>query len=415
MKRGIICGLVILTFTLLITGVSAISSDLKASYEKGETMIGEISGEILENIRPEQVEFKRSHIAVPVKYDIKKLADKYYIWAIAPNNENNYSLVIKDISTTVNGKVEQIDFMHNFSVSGNLTDYSIEPGFMLTKEDFNIAVQLNEDLEKEINIDFPEQRSFMLKPGKNIIKFSISGIGESEFKRINIGKYSMPAYLIYSYKNETVNNQTIGMKFRTEPNAIVSTIFAEEKIIYPFNIINFGDEKIENITVIYNRKLFSLSEENISLESQEIKEINLSIIAQINDDLKKKGIDEKIKINSGDNKLELPVVIRFTENKNESSTPYLTGGKSYYCSELKGIVCLAGEKCDGEVKSSIDGDCCAGKCSIEKKGLSWISYLISFLIILIIIYLFVKYRKAKPDKSFAKGLSMPEGKMSKLP
>jgi len=414
MKRGII----FLVFILLINNiyaVTAISSDLKASYDRGETMIGEISGEILENIKPEQVEFKRNHIAVPVKYDIKKIADKYYIWAIAPINQNNYSLVINRVSTMVNGKVEQIDFVHNFSVSGNLTDYSVEPGFILTKDDFNIAVQLNDDLEKSIDIDFPEQRSFMLKPGKNIIKFSISGIKESEFRRINVGKYSMPAYLIYSYKNETVNNQTIGMKFRTEPNAIVSTIFVEEKIIYPFNIINFGDEKIENIILTYNKELFSLSEENISLESQEVKEINLSIVAQINADLKKTGINEKIRVVSGSNILELPIVIRFTENKNESNTPYLNGGKSYYCSELKGIVCLAGEKCDGNIEGSIDGNCCVGKCSIEKKGLSWISYLISFFIILIIIYLFVKYKKAKPDKSFAKGLSMAEGKMNRSP
>src|SRR3989344_8920168 len=130
MERDII----FLVFILLISniyGVMAISSDLKASYDGGETMIGEISGEILENIKPEQVEFKRNHIAVPVKYDIKKLADKYYIWAIAPINQNNYSLVINGISTMVNGKVEQIDFINNFSVSGNLTDYSIEPGFIL--------------------------------------------------------------------------------------------------------------------------------------------------------------------------------------------------------------------------------------------------------------------------------------------
>jgi len=94
----------IILLSFFVIPVSAISTDMKESYSLGETMIIEIFGDILEPIFPENVEFRRGHVKVPFDYDIKKLGDRYFLWAVTPESENNYTLVLKDVTTTFNTK-----------------------------------------------------------------------------------------------------------------------------------------------------------------------------------------------------------------------------------------------------------------------------------------------------------------------
>ncbi len=412
MKRGIWTIAFILLFSSFASGIS---SDLKSNYELDETIIAEISGEILQGISADNVEFRRGHVLVPFDYDLKKLENKYFLWAITPQNENNYTLIIKNIVTIVNGRIQTIDFMQNFSVSGNLTDYSIKPGAVSTREDFIISVQLNKDNEESISVSFPYEKNVILKPGKNEIKFSIDSVEKDGFIRINIGKYSLPAYLIANKINNSFIEQEF--KLRIEPNAIVSKVHVSDNIIYPFRIVNLGNSKIENIELGYNREIFSVNAEKITIEANRIIELNLSFIGAITENLKKLGINEIINITVEKKIFELPVVISFTENKSEANTPYLNGSLLYYCSELKGIVCSAGESCDKEIKASIDGVCCIGKCIVEKKNKSrsWIGYVIAVLLLIVIIYIFRRYRKTKSGEGFSKRVADAEAKMKKLP
>ena len=196
MKRNII-HIILVTFLIIIaTQFSyAISTEIKDSYLPKETIITEISGSIIDPIATSNVELKRGHILVPIDYDVKKLGDKYYLWAIAPEQQANYTLFIKDITSYVSGRIEKVDYEKNFSVSGNLIDYYAKPGFASTDKDFEIKVTLNEDNNKEIKTEFLEEGNFTLKPGENIIKFSISGINESNLFGLEIGKYNIPVYV----------------------------------------------------------------------------------------------------------------------------------------------------------------------------------------------------------------------------
>ena len=198
MKRGLIFAFSFMLISfILLNNAGAITTSLKDSYQSGETIILSLSGNILEPIFPEQVEFKRGYIKLPLEYDIKKLGENYYVWAIAPfvENETNYTLLIKDVATTVNGKTEKINYEKNFSVYGNLTDNSIKPGIIFAKSDFNIAVQLNEDIEKSIEIGLFNE-SKILKPGLNTIKFYLKDFSGAKLNIIKIGKYDVPAYVI---------------------------------------------------------------------------------------------------------------------------------------------------------------------------------------------------------------------------
>ncbi len=407
MKEGILFFVIV----FLIYNTSAISSDLKATYDMGETIIGEISGEIISGIEKNKIELRREHVGVPFEYDIKRLGDKYYIWLIAPKNEGDYSLIIRDISTFINGKISEIDFIHNFSTASNFTDYFIKPGFIFTDKEFDIETILNEDNEKNVSIDFPLEKEIILKPGKNILKFSLDSIKKTEFVKIKIGKYIIPAYLIFSDENQSSNKTD---SIRIEPNAIISTAFFNNNLIYPFKIFNLIDKRIESIKFIYNKDLFLLSYDNISIGTNDIIEINISFIGIFDSD---KRINDKIIIINDENVIELPIIISFTENESEAKTPYLEGKLSYYCRELNGTVCSSNEICSTETKASIDGACCIGKCIIEdkKEGKSWIGYIIAVFLLILVIYVFLRYRSIKKVEGFSKRVSSAERKMEKLP
>jgi hypothetical protein len=191
--RKIACFFVLLV--LVMQSVFAISTNLNSSYLQGETAISEISGNILEPITASDVEFKRGHVLVPFDYDLDKIGEKYYIWFITPESEMNYTLIIKNITTTVSGQIKQINYEKNFTVLGNLSDYWVKPGFISTERDFEIKAQLNEDNDKSIIIKLIEESNFTLKPGKNTIKFSISEINETKTISLIVGKYTIPAYI----------------------------------------------------------------------------------------------------------------------------------------------------------------------------------------------------------------------------
>jgi len=205
--------LLIFEIVFLMTNVLAIGTDIKESYSPRETVLTKISGEIYDILTKENIELKRGHIAVPFEYDIAKIQEEYYLWFITPYLENNYTLRIKGITTTMGGLVKKIDYEKNFSVAGNAT-YSIKPGFVSTTKDFEITAQLYEDEKKTIKVNFPYEQEITLKPGENILKFSITRINETGIYNITIGDYAILAYImpnktIQKYYNVSTTNITI--------------------------------------------------------------------------------------------------------------------------------------------------------------------------------------------------------------
>lgn len=214
MKREICLVFAVIFVFVSASITSAISTEIKDSYPPKETIITEISGSVLEPIDSANVKLIRGHVLVPFDYEIKRLGERYYLWILAPEQRTNYTLSIKGIATYVSGNVQRIDYEKNFSVSGNLTDYYVKPGFILTEKDFEVRAQLNEDREKEIELEFIKEKSkYMLKPGENIIKFSISNLNKTGLFNLSIGRYRLPVY-IKSNKTETpvlnISNETAG-------------------------------------------------------------------------------------------------------------------------------------------------------------------------------------------------------------
>lgn len=181
---------------LCMQGVFAISTNMKDSYSPKETVIVTLAGDIINPIQPAMIEFRRGHVLVPFDYELKKIENKYYIWFITPREANNYTLAIKDITTTVSGKPAVVTYEKNFSVAGNLSDYFVRPGVISTDKDIEVTAVLNGDYEKPVFVKFIDSSNVTLKPGENLLKFSVEEIENSSLFEMIIGKYTIPVYVI---------------------------------------------------------------------------------------------------------------------------------------------------------------------------------------------------------------------------
>ncbi|MEK6892634.1 MAG: hypothetical protein AABX07_00350 [Nanoarchaeota archaeon] len=389
--------IIILTLTIM-PFASAISTDMKKEYSSGETIIAEISGNILEPLSADNVKLKRINSEVPIEYDLKRIGERYYLWMIAPSTPDNYTLIIKNIATTILGQAEKIDFTQNFTVLTNLSDYSIRPGFIFTQEDFSVKVQLNEDADKTISADFPDKREVVLKPGENKISFSIKDFGNVGFIKINIGKYVLPADIIN--KNKQVS---IKRGFAFSPEIVESEmLLAENEKISAVGLKSLEKNGTEIIRLKYDKDKFSLSpDSNITIGPNETIYFNLTIKNFKTGEL----YDEVYAISSNFSALlvvkariienrTLPVVVDNVENKTDVK-------KNYRCSEISnGRFCSSNELCSGQSLNALDGNCCVGVCAAKSSGgSSWIGYLIAAIVIVAVAIVYVKYKKTHAEKN----------------
>jgi len=383
---------IVLAILLLVPSVLAISTDLKEIYQPGETLIAEISGNILEPISREDVELKRNNVQVPWEYDVKRVGDRYFVWGIVPDEENNYTLHIRDITTTVNGIIKIIDFNQTFETSGEFISYSLKPGFAIFQDEIEFTIFLNRDFNEPIIISFPQEHEFILKPGENRLTIESSG-AEQGFQVIQIGIYSAPI-LILEQEEEAVNLPSL----RFFPKNIESTILIGESAHYPFSIINTGEFELTDLELEFNPEIFIIEPAMIELIGPEKRlDFNLSLKNR------NEPIDETIFLRSGDLSLEFPILITYTENEQEVGTPYLeedfTEEQAYYCVELEGQACASNEICSGQTFTSLDfPSCCIGTCTApEETSFAWVGYLIGIAILIILIIVVLKYRKSKKN------------------
>ena len=384
----------LLLLVFLISFVSAISTDMDEIYQQGETIIVEILGNILQPIDKEDIQLFRGHVQVPIDYDVKRIGDNYYFYGIAPLDENNYTLKINNVLTTVGGVEQEIDFEQNFSTSEELVSYSVKPGFAIFEEDFEFIITLNEDLDKTISVDFPEAREVILTPGEN--RLEISSIeNETRFKLINIGDYSVPIFILETPEEP----ETFTANISVFPKRIESILLFGEEKTYPIRITNDGNSEITNLVVGYNDETLTIEPSTISsIQPNETIEFNITLKIQ------NEPISEVITFEAEGFYESVEVNIVYTENEEEAATPYLEENyeesQGYYCSELGGKSCSADEECSEETVQTLDvNNCCSGECSVpEESSFAWIGFLIGLIILIVLIIVGVKYKKSKKSK-----------------
>lgn len=144
--------LVILLLTLPL--FSAVEFDMKTNFSQGETLMARVSGNFLESVFKENIFFYRGHVKIPVEYDIAKIDEEYYIYALLEGKSpDNYSVALEDVKYTKGTEVVEEDIIKNFTITNETADFSINPGFIITSENFSIEVQNLKDYQITIKID----------------------------------------------------------------------------------------------------------------------------------------------------------------------------------------------------------------------------------------------------------------------
>ncbi len=433
-------------FLFLLASVSALGSDIHASYSPKETLIIKISGEIVEPIESDQVIFKRNNIFVPVEYDVQRLGETWYVWAIAPEITGNYTFILDNIVSASGNGVKQEDYQKGFQVTGNLSDYNIDPGFILSDEDFSIDVNVLAAEAQTISISFSSSEEKILQPGTTSLDFFISDASYTGLHTISIGKYQVPSYLIVAGMdqiNQTVNttnssntnatnstsqNTTLSTNMTgnttnisttvdsdilsVEPSYIQRLLHKEAKSsTYSFIVRNPTLTNYKDIEIIYNGSLFDIEEDEFNLKAGENYTFTLILGKYPGYDLR-----ERVYINTTNVTLEIPFFVRYTENVSDVAIFYgeldqnasngIKRKTTYFCSELGGVVCSTSSSCSGEALNSKEGSCCLGICQQpESGGYGWVGWIIGAIAVLAVIYLYMRYKKAGsgPAPSLGKG------------
>lgn len=385
---------------LCLNGVFAISSNIKEVYEPKETMIIKLSGSILSPITSANVRFMRANVNLPLDYDAKKIGNDYYIWAIAPENENNYTLYVDDISSMVAGTEKIINYSANFRVSGNLTDYYIKPGFITSNKNFEIKAILNSDESRSVEINFPYERQAILVPGENKLTFDISDISGNQAIQITIGKYIIPAYLIGNNSAAPTEEEIHGPVLIFSPERIRSVVLIGSSYPrYNIGISNSGDREAKGIYFDFDRTLFSINPDiRVDLKANETFYYNLSLRSKVNESLADKAIYARY----GNLSYPLYVDVDFTLNASETGTKYsgISGAfnySNYRCIEI-GASCTSEETCNGTAVQVADGACCIGLCKTATSGsagISWVGWIAGLIIVAMLVYVGYRYYSRK--------------------
>lgn len=418
MKKSLI---VILILTLLLPSVLAIEVTTKDEIKIGETFQAKFSGNFIDPVLRENVAFYRTtggrHTLIPAEYDVIKIDEEYYVWAILPEATDNYTVEIRDIRYKMGTSESTDDVITPFSVTEELASFQINPGMVYTNGNFEIAMQnmLNEKISIDIITstvfgdtnkfwffepiaEVKDKVTFELKSGEGkSVDFRVDAIILPSQKDITITSgdtsYTVPVYVFRNVTNNISLTIAPEIDYRfglVRINTTMTTSVNKTKIVY---IKNHGEDDIENITISISgilKRYVELSLNNISkLRANESKKIELYFKTGIEE----KEIEGQLKasVNSADY-VYLPIFFNIVKgyipaDVEDNGNGQIPDDSCYKCS--------TDEVCDVELD---ENECCQGLCEAKeekKESGSSTGKIVGWVIIIAIIGFLIWFFKFK--------------------
>ena len=420
MKRSVILILLLLIFPI----ISAVEFEMKEEFSQGETLMAKVSGNFLFPLQKENIFFYRAHVRIPLEYNIKKIDEDYYIYALLLGKEpKNYSIALENIRYMKGGEMSEENIIRNFTINNQTADFSINPGFVSGTE-FSIEVQNLQDKKITIEVKTKEntniseetyQELIILKSGqKKDIDF-VFEVQEPVFKIIELSTENLNYEIPASIPATEIQEEEV---FKFEPQTLIISAPTESetsKIIYLYNT---GDEEITNINISLSNSLESYV--TISRESIDKLDANSNIpIELVFSSEEEFELEGHIRAKEGENIIYSQISIKFLEGYipvQELPQNYTTKT----CAEMGYSICSRDEECNSDnVIYAKDDVCCIGICQEKEKTSA--GKIIGIVILIIIIGVGIwfykkKYKKAKKPVNL---LKVAKGKkpinLSKVP
>jgi hypothetical protein len=407
--------LFLIALIFLITSVSSLDINLeKQTFSQGETFLASLQGNFLQPIEKQDIGFFKKHLEQPLDFNLIKLNNTYYIYAILPYLEENYSLRIKNVYFKENNKPQIINLEKNFSISSNVADFYVKPGAISTPNNFSILLYNNlnnnfqidytiENLSKSFTLPLQDFKTIQVSTDhiSNYLVTNLTILTESGFS------YILPVEIIKDFQNQSEipdpeepnQSQEIipekdQLSFLVSDKIISFNISRGESIFFPIILSNIGNKTSENITISLTREI----EQYVFLSPKKIDSLSANSSSMINltfNFLEKgefKGVLFAESLNSSDE-----ILFEFYVDENISFSTSSPPKKS--CVDLGYKKCAV---CYGTTTNSFiasDAPCCIGSCEPpENPNRNWTFMIIMGVIILAlgaIIYL----KKRKPTSS----------------
>ncbi len=425
---------VIFAVLFLLPLISAVGIDMNNDFNQRETLTAKFSGNFLEGVSKENVVFYRGHVKIPIDFEIMNIENDYYIYALNDKSPGNYSLSLENLKYYKQGEIIEDAISKNFTINEPFADFSINPGFIMTTNNFELTIQNFQDTEitinidKEINIDeeiiqneseeqgfldglfgnlflsitgkttlnLEEETSITLSPNEiKTITFEIDNIPEPTLKKISFySENTFYEFLVYIPSPVDKNKYSINLNF--EPSELKVSLYpniTQEEIV---TLKNIGDKLLENITFEISNDLepyVNISKNEIyNLDVNQSVEITL-LFTPVNI---KQIIEGELTAKISGETEDLVIIFEMFGNESDLIIP----STSKTCEELNGTIFEEPQECLGEERFAKDGNCCIGEIEIPKKddtGLI-IGWAIIMTIIIALVWFFkFKYKKSKGE------------------
>lgn len=406
----------LLLLLLILPFFSSVEISFKENFSQGETIIAKISGTFLSELTSSNVVFYKDNHTIPLVYKLTKLNEEYYLFAsLSDKLPGNYSFVLKNIVYNKGSTTSREEIVKPFIVTQEKALFSINPGFIVTKEDFYLEIKnlaentteikikspVKKSGEREILIDSSgelfNEKSFSLISGKNQkINFKLGGGNTSlQYLEISSGNltYQVPIYVLASEQNITIQSLA---EFSLEPSQAIYEFPSNSSIKKIFYLYNFGNTNLENISISVSDSLSHF----VNLSNTSIKKLdsNSSIPLELTFySSSPTQIDGQVIVETKGKISYSTISINFSSNTSQVKS---VEKSSNSCEALKGTICLENQKCDIEPRVSSTGLCCMGVCqTTQSSGLNKKVIAISLILIVVVIGLWFYFKKFKNIKN----------------
>ncbi|MEM4270731.1 MAG: hypothetical protein QXO70_01395 [Candidatus Pacearchaeota archaeon] len=380
---------IVFSFMIILPNVSGISVDIKQNYKPRETLIAKIEGNFIEPIKPENILFYSGRIATPMFYEVGKLDEKtFYLYAILPNKERNYTLIIKNVHYFEAGSEKKQNLEFNFSVSGPVADFTVTPGFVVSAKDFVIKAESNTD-NLELPITYKNFSGFLEVPAGSSNTITIPLIFDPKIVFLEIKSSNTTYKIPVKSMAEVVKRRAISFS-KTFSNI---TIYKGSPYKMQVYLSNDGDEELKNINISSNIEIEINPKIIPALKPHSFSEINLTLMPDEEGNIIIYANVEELSANTT---IQVKLIKIEVGNLTEERKQEIK--RTFSCPEI-GKICKENQKCIGQEISTLETPkCCIGEC---KTPTSFLTVFLIFLILAIIggvayaVYYFLKLKKKK--------------------
>jgi len=413
MKKRFIASVFLVLLT--ISFISAIEFDMKDEFKQEETLIAKLSGDFINPPLKQNIFLYRGHVRSAIEANIARVGEDYYIYAqLYGKKENNYSLVIEDISYKKARETISEDLVKNFTIINETVDFAISEGFVITKDDFSIKLENLKD--EDLNIEFEittlsgdeggialyeedTTHEILINSGEETIDFEIDLSQGQTIKLIKFSSEDLTYEVPVSIFVDASSEQNKIYSFRIEPEEmnleIPTTGEPVKRLVY---IYNTGTGSLTNLKLSFSDSLkpyVTISEDAFGrIVPGSNANLNLSITPA-----SEKTISGHLLVET-DQSLsnQLGIFISFKEGASGDLIPELTIDEN--CADIGHKVCLDNEVCSNteEIVYANDGVCCVGTCRRETS--SSVGTIIGYLLLVVVIgvgvwFFLSRYKKTK--------------------